>query len=203
MWRSVAADRGAASLSDAAADAAREALRADIARLAAGDRAALESIYRATSAKLFGIALRILGDESEAQDAVQEVYIELWKRADRYDPARASPISWLACMARNRAIDRLRAGGKVRSSAVPEEAAMDVADDAMPADALMELDERDARIHHCLGKLEARQQSAIRRAFLGGATYLQLAGEDDVSLSTVKSRVHRGLALLKKCLERP
>jgi len=189
-------------MSDDDAIQAREALRADIARLANGDRAALESIYRATSAKLFGICLRILGDDREAEDALQEVYVDLWKRADRYDPARASPISWLACMARNRAVDRLRAGGKVRAGAVAEEAASDVADGELPADAKLELDERDAGIRHCLGKLEDRQGSAIQRAFFGGATYVQLAEEDAVPLSTVKSRVHRGLAALKKCIER-
>lgn len=188
-------------MSDYDATLAREALRADIVRLVEGDRTALEAIYRATSAKLFGICLRILGDEKEAEDALQDVYVDLYRRADRYDPARASPISWLACMARNRAIDRLRAGGKVRAGAVAEDAAADVPDGDLPADAKLELDERDARIHHCLGKLEERQQSAIRRSFLGGATYVQLAQDDDVSVSTVKSRVHRGLAALKKCIE--
>ena len=70
-------------------------------------------IYRATRVKLFGICLRILGDRKEAEDALQDVYVNLWQRADRYDPARASPIAWLAAFARNRAIDRLRTG-KVR-----------------------------------------------------------------------------------------
>ncbi len=189
-------------MSDDLASQAREALSADIARLAGGDRAALEAIYTATSAKLFGICLRILGDEKEAEDAVQDVYVDLWKRAGRFDASRASPISWLATMARNRAVDRLRAGGKVRAGAVAEEAAYNVPDGKLAADDKLVLDERDARIHHCLGKLEERQQSAIRRAFLGGATYVQLAEDDDVPLSTVKSRVHRGLVLLKRCLER-
>ncbi|APE27128.1 sigma-70 family RNA polymerase sigma factor [Aurantiacibacter gangjinensis] len=183
-------------------DHAREALNAAIARLAGGDRAALEEIYHATSRKLFGICLRILGDEKDAEDALQDVYIDLYRRAGRYDPDRASPISWLACMARNRAIDRLRSGGKVRAGAVPEDAALDVEDEAVPADERIVLDQRDARIHHCLGRLEKKQASAIRRAFLGGATYVQLAEDDGVPLSTVKSRVHRGLAKLKECLER-
>ena len=62
----------------------------------AGDQAALEEIYRATRVKLFGITLRILGDRKEAEDALQDVYVNLWQRADRYDPTRASPIAWLA-----------------------------------------------------------------------------------------------------------
>ena len=84
---------------------AREALRDAMARLAAGDQSALEDIYRATRVKLFGICLRILGDRKEAEDALQDVYVNLWQRADRYDPARASPISWLATFARNRQIN--------------------------------------------------------------------------------------------------
>ena len=72
---------------------AREALRDAMERLAAGDQSALEEIYRMTRVKLFGITLRILGDRKEAEDALQDVYINLWQRADRYDPARASPIS--------------------------------------------------------------------------------------------------------------
>ena len=181
---------------------ARNALKADIARIALGDRAALKSVYSATSSKLFGICLRILGDEREAEDALQEVYLDLWKRAGQFDAARASPISWLAAMARNRAIDRLRAGGKVAQGAVPEDAAANIADKGMSAEQMLERDERNARIHYCLDNLEERQQSAIRRAFLAGYTYAQLAEQDDVPLSTIKSRVHRGLAKLKACIER-
>ncbi|WP_151972414.1 sigma-70 family RNA polymerase sigma factor [Erythrobacter sp. EC-HK427] len=181
---------------------AREALCANIARLAAGEGDALAAIYAATSAKLYGICLRILGDEKEAEDALQDVYIDLYRRADRFDPARASPISWLACMARNRAVDRLRAGGKVRGGAVPEDEAHSVADGALAADERLLLDERDARIHHCLETLDAAQRGAIRDAFFGGATYAALAEGANMSVSAIKSRVHRGLAKLKICLER-
>ena len=101
-----------------ASQEARDRLKAAMSRLASGDRAALEDIYRATSAKLLGICYRILGDEKEAEDALQDVYLTLWRRADRYDPDRASPIAWLATFARNRAIDRLRTG-KVRRVRYP------------------------------------------------------------------------------------
>jgi RNA polymerase sigma factor (sigma-70 family) len=114
-------ERPSASAPTASSDA-REALRAAMLRLADGDKTALEEIYRATRVKLFGICLRILGDRKEAEDALQDVYINLWQRADRYDPARASPIAWLAAFARNRAIDRLRTG-KVRAGAVAVEEA--------------------------------------------------------------------------------
>ena len=181
---------------------AREELKAAIARLADGDRSALEFIYSATSAKLFGICLRILGSRDEAEDALQDVYISLWRSAGRYDPARASPISWLATFARNRAIDRLRSGGgKVRRGAVPVDDAAEITDTAPLADAQLETAQRDARIHHCLGTLEDRAQDAIRTAFFEGATYAELAEAKDVPLGTMKSWVRRGLAKLKRCLE--
>jgi RNA polymerase sigma-70 factor (ECF subfamily) len=181
-------------------DAARARLREAMQRLAEGDRSALEWIYHATSAKLFGICLRILGDRGEAEDALQDVYVSLWQRAKNYDPERASPISWLAVFARNRAIDRLRKG-KVRSAAVPVDEALELPDKEPLADAILESGERSARIHHCLGTLEERQQNAIRTAFFEGTTYAALAEQSGVPLGTMKSWVRRGLARLKRCLE--
>ncbi|GAA4643117.1 sigma-70 family RNA polymerase sigma factor [Pontixanthobacter gangjinensis] len=183
---------------------AREELKAAIARLADGDRSALEFIYSATSAKLFGICLRILGSRDEAEDALQDVYISLWRSAGRYDPARASPISWLATFARNRAIDRLRSGGgggRVQREAAPIEEAAEISDSAPLADAMLETTQRDAKIHHCLGELEDRTQDAIRTAFFEGTTYAELAEAKDVPLGTMKSWVRRGLEKLKRCLD--
>ncbi|WP_324828306.1 sigma-70 family RNA polymerase sigma factor [Qipengyuania zhejiangensis] len=181
-------------------DSARQTLKTAIARLASGDRDALEDIYRATSAKLFGICYRILGDEKEAEDALQDVYLTLWRRADRYDPERASPISWLATFARNRAIDRLRTG-KVRGGSVPVDEAAPLADDAPLAEAALIDGERDARVHTCLDTLDDAPRKAIRSAFFDGHTYAQLAERADVPLGTMKSWVRRGLAKLKTCME--
>ncbi len=179
---------------------AREALREAMARLAAGDQSALEDIYRATRVKLFGICLRILGDRKEAEDALQDVYVNLWQRADRYDPTRASPIAWLAAFARNRAIDRLRTG-KVRGGAVGIEEAAPLPDEAPLADALLVDAEQAAQIHKCLGALDARTQGHIRAAFFEGKTYAQLAEAADVPLGTMKSWIRRGLMRLRACLE--
>ena len=181
-------------------DEAREALREAMARLADGDASALEEIYSATRVKLFGICLRILGDRKEAEDALQDVYVNLWQRADRYDPARASPIAWLAAFARNRAIDRLRTG-KVRAGAVPVEEAAPLADDAPLADMLLVDAEQAAQIHTCLGRLDDRTQGHIRAAFFEGQTYAQLAEAADVPLGTMKSWIRRGLQRLRACLE--
>ena len=179
----------------------REALAAAMERLAGGDRRALDEIYRATSAKLFGICLRILKDEKEAEDALQDVYVNLWRRADRFDPTRASPISWLATFARNRAVDRLRVG-KVRSGAVEIDEAAPVADAAPLADAMLIDAQNSARIHTCLDTLDERPRDAIRTAFFEGRTYAQIAEADGVPLGTMKSWVRRGLQKLKACLEK-
>ena len=184
-----------------ASEEAREKLRNAMARLAKGERSALEDVYRATSAKLFGICLRILGDEKEAEDALQDVYITLWRRADRYDPQRASPIAWLATFARNRAIDRLRTG-KVRRGAVAVEDAAAISDTAPLAEEAMIDAEREARVHSCIETLEEEPRSAIRAAFFEGHTYAELAESTGTPLGTMKSRIRRALARLKTCLEK-
>ncbi len=185
---------------DNPATIARERLRAAMVRLANGDSTALEEIYESTRVKLFGICLRILRDQKEAEDALQDVYINLWQRADRYDPERASPISWLSTFARNRAIDRLRTG-KVRGGAVPVDEAAPLPDETPLADALMVDAERDAQIHKCLGTLDERTRTHIRSAFFDGYTYAQLAERADVPLGTMKSWIRRGLQRLRACLE--
>lgn len=179
--------------------AARDELTAFMRRVVARDSAALRAVYERTSAKLYGICLRLLGDEAEAQDVLQEVYVTVWNRAASFDPGRASPITWLATLARNRAIDRLRS----RSPAGDElSAARDIADDRLsPLDVLEQLDDA-ARLRNCLEELDERARRVIRDAFFEGATYPQLAERNDVPLPTLKSWVRRGLIRLRGCLER-
>lgn len=186
-------------MADSATDA-RERLKSAMARLATGDKAALEQVYQATRLKLFGICYRILGDRKEAEDALQDVYLNLWQRADRYDPDRASPISWLATFARNRAVDRLRTG-KVRAGSVDIDEAAPVPDATPLADAQMIDAERSARIHHCIETLDAKQRDSIRTAFFEARTYAEIAEKTDVPLGTMKSWIRRGLQKLKDCLE--
>ena len=182
------------------ASGAREKLRAAMVRLANGDEAALEEIYNATRLKLFGICFRILGDRKEAEDALQDVYVNLWQRADRYDPERASPISWLSTFARNRAVDRLRMG-KVRAGSVAVDEAMPLADEAPLADMMLVDAERSAQIHECIETLDENTKKHIRSAFFDGFTYAQLAESADVPLGTMKSWIRRGLQKLRICFE--
>ena len=179
----------------------RDRLVAALERIGQGSSIALGELYDRTAAKLFGICLRILGDRGEAEDALQEVYVSIWRRADSFDAARASPITWLATIARNRAVDRLRSSGRPRATA-PIEAASDVADSADNALTLLEASEDRARLMGCVEELEARQARAIRAAFFEGNTYAELASRADVPLPTMKSWVRRGLIRLRECLER-
>jgi RNA polymerase sigma-70 factor (ECF subfamily) len=182
-------------------DEARRRLSDALARVAGGSESALQEVYRSTSAKLFGLILRILGDRGEAEDALQEVYVSVWRRAGSFDAGRASPVTWLAAIARNRAIDRLRASGRPRPSE-PIEAARDVADGGADALAQLEAGEDRARLVGCVDELEARQASAIRSAFFGGLSYPELAEGAGVPLGTMKSWIRRGLLRLRDCLDR-
>lgn len=188
----------ASESSDSPASLERAALSRALVRVARQDRAALQEVYSRTSRKLFGICLRIFGERADAEDAMQDVYITIWNRAGSFDPARGNPITWLATLTRNRAIDLLRASG--RRPTAPIELAADVADDRPDAEAqLLEAGE-DARINHCIESLAKSDAQMIRTAFFEGATYADLAARVSLPLGTVKSRIRRALLKLRECL---
>lgn len=194
-------DARAASAPAANQDAARQQLVAALARIAGGDRQALQFLYRETSAKLFAVCHRILNDRGEAEDVLQDVYITVWRRAGTFDPDRASPITWLVAIARNRAIDRLRSSSPANLlrdiDEVPE-----ISDSAPTAIARLETNEEHQRLAECLDELEPRHAGAIRSAFFEGATYDELAQRLNVPLGTMKSWIRRSLMRLRECLER-
>lgn len=169
-------------------------------RVAAGERAALRQLYEATSAKLFGVCLRILSDREESEDVLQEVYVTIWRRADRFDASRAGVMTWLSTIARNRAIDRLRARGPLAHADPVED--LQIADGGVGAEARLVAAGEARRLHDCLSELDDRTGTVIRTAFFEGVTYEALARRMDAPLGTVKSWVRRGLAKLKGCLER-
>jgi len=167
--------------------------------VARGDRQSFALLYQRTSAKLYGICLRLLGSEAEAQDILQEVYVTVWQKAHRFDGARASAMTWLAVLARNRSIDRLRRRS-IGSDGL--DAAADIEDDSPSAFEVVGNAQDAERLNHCLEELEERARSMIRAAFLDGATYPELAEREGVPLGTMKSWIRRGLQRLKGCLER-
>lgn len=178
---------------------ARNLLIAAIGRTAAGERSGLQTTYRLTSAKLFGICLRILRERAEAEDVLQEVYLTVWRKAGDFDPARASPMTWLITIARNRAIDRLRAKGSRRLD--PLEAAAEIADAAPSALSGLEDAQSSARLQGCLDGLAEREQTALRGAYFDGHTYEEMAARLHTPLGTMKSMIRRALIKLKACLE--
>jgi RNA polymerase sigma-70 factor (ECF subfamily) len=182
-------------------DANRALIAAALARIPAGDRAALQTVYRLTSAKLFGVILRILGNQAEAEDVLQDVYLTVWRKAADFDAGRASPMTWLIAIARNRAIDRLRASRKNRHME-PIDAAADLADDLPGADSALADRQQNARLHACLSALAAHERAALRGAFFDGSTYEELAARMSVPLGTMKSWIRRAMIKLKACLER-
>jgi RNA polymerase sigma-70 factor (ECF subfamily) len=162
------------------------------------DRSAFGKLYERTSAKMYGICRRMMGSDADAEDVLHEAYLTVWHNADRFDPTRASPITWLAVLTRNKAIDRLR---RYRA-AEPIEAAGEVAD-ASPSSADIISDAQDGRrLAKCLDQIDPRTRELIRSAFFTGATYSELAAEMSVPLGTMKSRIRRGLMSLRGCLEK-
>ena len=164
-----------------------------------GDRRAFSDVYRRTSAKLYGICLRLLPSEAEAQEVLQETYVLVWQKADRFDAGKASAITWLATIARNKAIDRLRRRTRPGDGL---DAAADVEDDSPSAFEIIGDAEDAARLSHCLEELDERARVMIRAAFLDGASYPELAERESVPLGTMKSWIRRGLQRLRGCLER-
>ena len=171
-----------------------------LAQVALGNRAAFEVLYRSTSDKLFGICVRVLNEHAEAEEALQEVFTSVWRKAAQFDAGRAGAMSWLGMMARNKSIDRLRARGE-RTALGSLELAAEIADPgASPAQHTEAFAER-ARLARCLEELEPRRRSLIREAFFGGFTYEELARRAQAPLGSIKSWIRRGLMQLRVCLE--
>jgi RNA polymerase sigma factor (sigma-70 family) len=181
-------------------DANRSLIAAALGRIPDGDRAALQTVYRLTSAKLFGVCLRILGEHGAAEDVLQEVYVTIWRKAADFDARRASPMTWLIAIARNRSIDKLRASRTSRNMESID-AAADVVDSRPRADATLESIQQHAKLHRCLEGLASHERASLRGAFFDGSTYEDLATRMKVPLGTMKSWIRRAMFKLKACLE--
>ena len=171
-----------------------------LAQVALGNREAFDALYRGTANRLFGICLRVLTERSEAEDALQDVFTTVWRKASQFDATRASATAWLAMIARNKAIDRLRSMPS-RQSRDSLELAENVADPgASPPQQVQTATDR-AQLDHCLERLEPRRRSLIRAAFFDGLTYEELAAKIEAPLGSIKSWIRRGLMQLRECLD--
>lgn len=167
-------------------------------RCAAQDRAAFRDLYRHTSAKLMGVLLRILGQRSEAEDALQEVYTRVWVRAGRFDAAKGRGMTWLITIARNHAIDRLRA----RTPDTDGDAGLDTAPDYEPrAETRLIAMGEARRMSDCFATLDPDRAEAVRGAYLRGLSYTELAARHAVPLNTLRTWLRRSLLRLKECLD--
>jgi RNA polymerase sigma-70 factor (ECF subfamily) len=168
-----------------------------ITRCAAGDRAAFRTLYRDSSAKLMGVLLRILKERAEAEDALQEVYTRVWLRAGRYDAARGRGMTWAIAIARNLAIDRLRARGAV----APDDDLDLIPDTAPRAETRLIAAGEARRVADCFATLEPDRAEAVRGAYLDGLSYADLAARHAVPLNTMRTWLRRSLLKLKECLD--
>ena len=164
-----------------------------------GDRAAFQALHVATSSKLFGLALQIVRDRTDAEDVLQDTYLNVWKKAGSFDSSRASPIRWLTAVTRNCAIDQLREKKK-RNITLIDEAVYFVDSDPL-ADALL-IEAADWRLlHECIASLDQRDSHFIKGAFITGLTYADLAKRERKPLGSVKSVIRRALMKLKSSME--
>lgn len=170
-----------------------------ISRVALGDRVAFRSLYDATSPKLFGICLRILKDRADAEEALQEIYVRVWQRSGRFSETAGAPMSWLGAIARNHAIDFMRSRKPVHNEL---DEAGEIADSGPdPEDTALQRDE-GRRIDTCMQELEADRAAAVRKAYVEGLSYQELADMFAVPLNTMRTWLRRSLLKLRECMER-
>jgi RNA polymerase sigma-70 factor (ECF subfamily) len=174
--------------------------RVDIAlldRVIARDQQALGELYDAHSRLLFGLILRILKNRAEAEEVLQEVFVQAWTRAHTYHASLGSPAGWLVGIARNRAIDRLRANAtRARVLESPDEMP-----DVETPERHAQLSEQQHAVHRALDALPPEQRDLIEQAYFLGFTQSELAARYRLPLGTVKTRIRNGMQTLREHLE--
>jgi RNA polymerase sigma-70 factor (ECF subfamily) len=165
--------------------------------VARGERAALQSIYRRQSTRLFGIAMAILRDRTAAADVLQDAFLKVWERARQFDPARGNAEVWLASIVRYTALDVARVRGREIPSDDPNLG--DAAIDPTALEALI-ASQAGARLRDCLQRLEPKNREGIILAFVHGLSHPEVAARLGQPLGTVKSWIRRGLLSLRECL---
>lgn len=170
-----------------------------IAACARGERAALDGLYQAEAARMLGVALRIVRRRTLAEEAVQDAFVQVWRKAASFDPALGSGRTWLYAILRNRALNILR--DESRTDLIGEPETFDRAsDDDDPETVVSKLSDASA-LKRCLQKLDEKRRAAILLAYAHGLTHGELAARMRMPLGTVKSWIRRSLGTLRECLE--
>jgi RNA polymerase sigma-70 factor, ECF subfamily len=171
-------------------------------RISQRDAEALGALYDRYAGLIFTLGLRILHDRGAAEELVSDVFLEIWRRAPRYDPGRGAPMTYLVTLGRSRAIDRRRSA----SSRSRGQASTDVGPDTPsaapgpPASAVV--DENAQRVRSAIGQLEPIYRQAVELAFFDGLTHSQIAERLDKPLGTIKTYIRQGLIRLRDCLRK-
>lgn len=169
-----------------------------LAAVAKRDAVAFERLYVATRAKLYGVLLRILGRPELADEVMQETYLKVWKMADKFNPAIATPITWMVALARNRAIDIVRKKGETSIEDEPQ--ALEIAAETPTPLARREMTEELKRLLSCLGKLDPEKQRIVLLAYYSGWSRDQLAKKLDIPVNTIKTWLRRSLLEIRGCM---
>jgi RNA polymerase sigma-70 factor (ECF subfamily) len=172
-------------------------LAALLALVARGDQAAFAAVYDRSAAQVFGLVRRVVRDPAQSEEVTQEVMLEVWRSASRFDPYRGSAMTWLMTLAHRRAVDRVRSA---QASAEREQrAAAAVTDyDVVTEEVENRLDAQ--RVRQCLASLTELQRESVTLAYYGGYTYREVASLLGVAVGTVKTRMRDGLIRLRDCL---
>ncbi|ACU72857.1 RNA polymerase, sigma-24 subunit, ECF subfamily [Catenulispora acidiphila DSM 44928] len=168
-------------------------------RVALGDREAFDAVYEHLAGPILGTARRVLRDPAQAEEVTQEVLVEIWRTASRFDPTRGSARAWALTMAHARAVDRVRsADATARREARAAELMVEQPFDQVVEAVEARLDRQ--RVRRCLEGLTELQRQSVTLAYYGGYTYSQVANQLDTPLGTVKTRLRDGLTRLRDCL---
>jgi RNA polymerase sigma-70 factor (ECF subfamily) len=170
-----------------------------ISRVALQDQNAFSELYRRTSPKLFAVCLRILREKTDAEEALQEVYVKIWQRADRFAASDHPSMPWLATIARNQSIDMIRSRKPVADEI---DSAYDLADGEPDPEKQAVMKGEGRRIDRCMEELEADRAQAVRSAYVEGLSYQELAEQYAVPLNTMRTWLRRSLIKLRECMDR-
>ena len=170
-----------------------------LAGIADGSRDDFAAFYALTSRRVYGLARRVLIDAELSEDTTQEVYLQVWTNASRFDPAVGSPLAWLLTLAHRRAVDRVRSEQSSANREARFGAAMQEPDHDNVVDTVTQRLEAEAVVQ-CLDTLTDTQRESVRLAYYGGLTYREVAEKLSAAVPTIKSRIRDGLIRLKNCL---
>jgi RNA polymerase sigma-70 factor (ECF subfamily) len=177
----------------------RQELAVTVAAVARGDKSAFARLYAATSRKLFGVAMNILRDRMQAEDALQDAYLKIWRHAASFDPALASPISWMAAIVRNTAVDEFRKR-RIEAADGDDDVLSVAANDPDPADEIDRSRQRALALS-ALRKLRPDKQKLIVQAYVDETNRNALAAQYNVPSGTMKTNIRRTVLDLRKLVQ--